>query len=874
MIKNQILKRILLFLLIITLMPTVQIVAKTEIVDENILENPNYAMLCNLGILEAEDIPYITSSVRRGDFVKMAVKIMGIDVSSYADDAQKNLPYTDVDSDREYIYAAYKSGLISAASDGKFRPFDRININELSKILTVALGYEVYASSHGGYPSGYLAAANRIDLFKGCAPSENGYISYRSVLRILRNALMAPLCDMQTITSENVATYAPDNSRTLFEEKFDIYYIKGVVTANPYTGLKYNKGIEKNRVRIGSTVFLDGYSVGEHLGETVEAYYKKTDKDVIGTVLYTEKSNTDEIWTIDARDINPSSTTIGKLSYYDENDKIREINIDVSASLIYNNKFEILTKERITPDIGGITLVDTNGDKKADTVRVIHYNTTIHSAGVSAGGTLADNNSGVKVELDKESRDYEYVILKDESKITPKEIMPDDVVLAAIPLTTDSFYLKSLLVTSGGEEGIISACDSAENKVWLNEKEFLVSSALSSRLTPGSEGMFYYDAFNRIVAYKEYETVVYGYLYRMASKGFDGVQARIFTENNRWVTVDIQKKLNYNGNKSFKAKDLLTDPKLFAGSTIKEQMIAYRMSKDGELSLLKTAEDDKASKLGEKSYLQNEEEFRLSRESATSTFRSYTNSFQELAYLGKTAKIFMIPSSGDIEEDIIVCNSGNMVGDRTYNDVKIYNMSPNGMTQLVTMQKNTDSAVGTGVIVVTKVLYATDNQNASEGYLIKGWNNGVEVSLRTADLSTTTDTPGFTCADLEFGDIIQYEIDKNANVRHIYLKYDKSATPRGIKGAYSRSNDQIYDNYNFLMGKVVSTDHSDAMFTVEYQTDTVTALSLGRGSTKFYLIDTEDETVTEVDRFSLIPGSNVLVAMTYMNPNAIYIYEN
>ena len=76
------------------------------------------------------------------------------------------------------------------------------------------------------------------------------------------------------------------------------------------------------------------------------------------------------------------------------------------------------------------------------------------------------------------------------------------------------------------------------------------------------------------------------------------------------------------------------------------------------------------------------------------------------------------------------------------------------------------------------------------------------------------------------------------------------------------------------MGKVVSTDHSDGMFTVEYQTDTVTALSLGRGSTKFYLIDTEDETVTEVDRFSLIPGSNVLVAMTYMNPNAIYIYEN
>lgn len=873
MMKNKFIKRILLFLLIACLMPTVQKISATEIVDENILENPNYIMLNSLGILEEGDVPYITSSVRRSDFVKMAVKVMGIDASEYADEAQKNMPYTDVDSDAEYICAAYENGLISAAADGKFRPFDRITASEISKILTVALGYEVYAQSRGGYPGGYMAAANRIELFKGCAPSENGYMSCRSVLRILRNALSAPLFDMQTITSNNVATYVPDVTRTIFEEKFDIYYIKGVVTANPYTALKYNKGLEEGRVRIGDTVFKDGYAVSEKLGQTVEAYYKKTEEDTLGTVLYTENSNSDEILTVDARDIVPSSTTTGKLAYYDDNEKLRDAAIDIGASLIYNNKFEILTKERITPDLGTITLIDIDGDSKADTVRVTHYNVTIHTEGVSASGILADSNGTASIELDDENKDYEYSIIKDGKKILPGEILPGDVVLAAIPLTTNRLYLKELLVNSGSEEGIISACDDTENKVWINDKEFTVTPQLMATLSPGSEGMFYYDAFDRIVAYKEYETVVYGYLYRMAKEGFDGVQARIFTENNRWVTVDIQKKLNYNGNKSFKAEDLLSDPKLFTGSTIKEQMIAYRMSKDGELSLLKTAEDDTLSQLGTKSQLQSEEEFRLSRESSTSTFRSYTNSFQELAYLSKTAKIFMIPSGGDFEEDIIVCNSGNMVGDRTYNDVKIYNLSANGMTPLVSMQKNTDSAVGTGVLVVTKVSYASDLQSENEGYLIKGWNNGVEVTLRTASLSTATDTAGFECSDLDFGDVIQYEINADGNVRYVYLKYDRSETPKGIKGAYSRSNQDIYDNHNFLMGRVVSTDHADGMFTVEYRTDTVTALSLGRGNTKFYRIDSEDETITEVDRYSIIPHCNVFVAMTYMNPNAVYIYD-
>lgn len=68
---------------------------------------------------------------------------------------------------RGAVYLATSSGIINGYPDGTFRPNNPVTTAEALTMLVRALGFKTYAESKGGFPAGYLIAAQELGLDDG-----------------------------------------------------------------------------------------------------------------------------------------------------------------------------------------------------------------------------------------------------------------------------------------------------------------------------------------------------------------------------------------------------------------------------------------------------------------------------------------------------------------------------------------------------------------------------------------------------------------------------------------------------------------------------------------------------------------------------------
>jgi hypothetical protein len=104
--------------------------------------------------------------------------------------------FTDVNSDHwayRYIQEAVKEGIIEGCNDGTFRPDEDVTNEQLATMLVCSLGYKMYATARGGYPSGYVRYAKTLGITEGfndyTAAAKRG-----EVLDCIANMLNVPIC--------------------------------------------------------------------------------------------------------------------------------------------------------------------------------------------------------------------------------------------------------------------------------------------------------------------------------------------------------------------------------------------------------------------------------------------------------------------------------------------------------------------------------------------------------------------------------------------------------------------------------------------------------------------------------------------------------
>src|SRR5690606_3803199 len=92
-----------------------------------------------------------------------------------------------------HVALAAGSGIVNGYPDGTFKPKGLVTQAEALTMLVRALGFGSYADANGGFPTGYLLAAQQLGLTEGMGLTAAGQPMLRWQMAVaLVNALNAP----------------------------------------------------------------------------------------------------------------------------------------------------------------------------------------------------------------------------------------------------------------------------------------------------------------------------------------------------------------------------------------------------------------------------------------------------------------------------------------------------------------------------------------------------------------------------------------------------------------------------------------------------------------------------------------------------------
>ena len=210
-------------------------------------ESASYAnaveTLTALGIVNGDDNGKFNpdNSVTRAEFAKMVVEALGEGA------AASSSSYTKFEDAKSHWAAGYiemgvAKQFINGYDETTFGPDDKVTYAQGVKMLVAAIGYDLWASEQGGWPSGYLAWGSQLGIIKGVTGVTNDTELTRAQCAVLvNNALKAPICEI--VRYENVGMYGDivkpvydqrdgedKDWKSLLTEKHNAYVVKGRVS--------------------------------------------------------------------------------------------------------------------------------------------------------------------------------------------------------------------------------------------------------------------------------------------------------------------------------------------------------------------------------------------------------------------------------------------------------------------------------------------------------------------------------------------------------------------------------------------------------------------------------------------------------------------
>lgn len=212
--------------------------------------------------------------------------------------AQTSTPFTDVPSSHwasGYVNQAAGQGIVNGYGDGNFGPDDNVTYEQVIKMLMETLGYNLFAADNGGYPTGYLTAAQRYGVLEGVIGGGNGTEANRGmVAQMVYNAIDTPLMDKYYYGKD--ATYMIYDGQTtgvsymtLMSRDLKIVKGSGTVTANSFTTLGTTGASVDLEAEKKMTLTTDGSDVNYWylgLGENKTVTFKQGDVDADSLLGY------------------------------------------------------------------------------------------------------------------------------------------------------------------------------------------------------------------------------------------------------------------------------------------------------------------------------------------------------------------------------------------------------------------------------------------------------------------------------------------------------------------------------------------------------------------------------------------------------------
>lgn len=706
--------------------------------------------------------------------------------------ATVNMMSEDTVADDEVYDTALVYGLIKKADKTELQ--SAVSFERALNIALNAMGYTHIVEMTGNDVNSVIESARSAELLTNVSGKVGESITGEAVINLLYNMTEAPIFDV-TITGGKVE-YEMSEDKTVLSYFRKISVIEGTVTATDSTSDSGADGLENGKIAIGDVIYdCDFDYTDDIIGLQVIAYVYDVEDEarVLYIGLNSKKLDKHEI---DAKDIDFVANNFSYLSYVDNN-KVKKLNLNPALKVVYNGKFyDEYTKEDLMPKLGGITVIDTDDDKKYDYVHVKSYQTMVVTNVSVTYKTITSKYSykGSLESLDLSGNDITVKYYKDGAEIPLSDIRSGDVLNVAIS-KNETYKLISIYVSSDTLIGQVTGRNDTEKTVKIGDAEYPVSYIYYeakensdknySPFDMAQEQAFYLDNFGNVACVSGVKNGGYEYVYMLKLK-FDDSEEKYFIKSlntrEEWEIIYFDSKVSYNGETR---KDASSVYKTIVNSGISRELVLIKKNSDGLITHIKLPQES-----GE--YVANT----FTKQPQVS--RYYWTSNQTLdyyEYVNSDLVVFTTPGDNEdvYDESLYTVESSAYFRDWGYYTYHSYNEDEFGYPEVLVMKGY--SAQNGSTMFVNDVIEVAN----ADGDTVKAviGNIGGILDLRVPELE-----PGII-GDVKPGDVISVNI-RNGGIKTCSIQYSMNQGKQyGITG-------QVYNTVTYK-GDVVSFDAERGM---------------------------------------------------------------
>lgn len=764
----------------------------------------------------------MNEEISRGEFTNLLLSLLKISKTAGTDERI----FQDIPVGSTYYGAtavAYQLGYVGGYK-GNFRPADTVTAQEAVKMLVTALDYGEYAERSGGYPAGYLAQAERLELFKG-VPGLTGPITYGQAAALLFNMLIADQLQLTSV-AEDRSNYTV-NEDGFLGSLYSIYCASGLVSGNQETLLdRPEPALPEGYVMVGGTRYVNSLTNADDLlGQEIRYYYREQNGEEPELIYVWESlSNVVEISAEDIVEFDGS-----ELRYLTDG-KDSDVTIPSNAYSFFNGRAKGIEDESALMFRNGRVRLIENRQGEVTSVMVECYvNYVVDN--VSSQGILSDKNGQPKLDLDDEDKISIYDSVSGK-KLGYDVLEPWDVLMVYADRTRTELDPESgkyihfvdydnseqikLIRCRNTVEGRVQELMEGDRRIVVRNVVFDLSVEAQNGnydLKPGAEGTFYMNQYNEICACSKIGSNTGDYAYLMGlEKGSalsTEVRMKVLSSSGNIEFFTLTGKIGTAEGKTVDSEKLMEDPNFVDRATQKtiKQLIYYERNWKGDISKLYHAMDNLADTNGARPYSLEDSVFTKDYENTIA--RYYVTQALESYRVSPTTVIFTIPEDESMADDDSaygVKNGSYLVTDKDY-DIKLYDADSERIAKAAVLKTPAMTDSGTvdrfaSTAMIDKITRAV-NKDGEVKYLVHMLYNGKENKFFLAD-ETVADTSGVwsptwdknlyqgvKAIDLQQGDVIQFGTNTKNEITAIRILFRHQAV---VDAGHGESYEELRNN--------------------------------------------------------------------------------
>ena len=579
------------------------------------------------------------------------------------------------------------------------------------------------------------------------------------------------------------------SAKTLLEDIWDITKIEGILTAAGEITYAGNTVAGKDSVCIDDVRYQYGRDAESLIGYKVDAY-QKNDDDVLFCIVPQKKNSEITIGAYDTSRINNY-----KLLYY-ENNKQQKYTLDTVYDVFYNgvayNGDDWL--EKIGYD-AKIRLLDNDNDKRYEFVFIDDPKYMIVSAIDYTSDTLYGKNAE-KIDFRKCQK---YSICADDgTEYELNEISGGSFI--KYYQSIDGTYVRAVELDNS-ISGVLTSADASNAVLKTGTTEYKVSREyLRNNSIPALSAEYKYYLDNDVVVFIDdgKTNMKYAYIIKAYSEDFDNY-IRILDQSGDIITLKAEDKITLDGSRK-NVEDFINN--------ISKQLVKYKLSGKGNISVIDTAESDNSYSDVIIDGVNNG----LKKIDLSSEGLQFKVKFKALAtsYRINNAYIFQVTDDESLpaEDRYRIIDVSAIPEDKKITG-SVYNVDKNRNAEAVLTSSLGEFAPGSDTIsvVVDSVYEAVNDDNEVANYLTY-YSDGNFV---TKELKSEVAPVKHDGKKLEMGDVIRISTDRG---KIAGFAVDFNAAP-DVMG----SDNSSLNNYNsailmqIFAGYIYSADNNQLVIT-------------------------------------------------------------